>query len=92
MKILDLISHSCVVLQYIAAYMLSEYIHLNKACNFFVYHNRNVLFTFFKTCGALKMLYARPGFIIKILKRSLIDKFIITRAFRLPVCSLQQVK
>ena len=29
----------------------------------------------------LKMLDARPGFIIKILKRSLIDKFIITRAF-----------
>ena len=27
------------------------------------------------------MLDARPGFIIKILKRSLIDKFIITRAF-----------
>ena len=27
------------------------------------------------------MLDARPGFIIKILKRSLIDKFIKTRAF-----------
>ena len=33
------------------------------------------------TCMLLKILDARPGFITKILKRSLIDKFIKTRAF-----------
>ena len=32
---------------------------------------------------SLKMLDARPGFIIKILKRSLIDKFIKNTSFRL---------